>query len=416
MFVYLLWKRMIPIQSHMFADLPTKKYTLNTQSLANVPDDDLIRSYWVYNFIARPQLVKLGSSIGEWSVRTLAPARWAIKKTIFKQFCGGESVEDCRPSMKHLADKGIYTILDYSVEGAENENSFDETAKEIALTIKEAATSKNIAFSVFKVSGLGRIEILEDVSRKGEFDNLPIEVEKIVERVDSLCRLSHQLGVRVFIDAEETWIQPFIDHLAVKAMKAYNKERPVVFNTYQLYLKDSLERMKLHAHQVWNSGAFLGTKLVRGAYMEKESARSQIEQRPNPINLTKAETDELFDTAAAFCIANLDKTAFCLGTHNTESCVKLTETMSAESLQNSDERIWFAQLLGMSDNLSYPLAAQGYNVAKYVPYGPVKAVVPYLIRRAQENTTVAGQSSRELMLIDQEMKRRKLDAWRFFLP
>jgi proline dehydrogenase len=394
-------------------DLPPQ--ALDTQSLKNVSDADLIRSYWVYNFIARPWLVKVGSKVGGWSVRTIPPARWAVSKTIFAQFCGGESVADCRPSINHLIEKGIHTILDYSVEGAQSEENFNHTQAEISRTIKEAATSKEIAFSVFKVTGLGRSEVLEAISKDPYFVNTSPEAQKIAHRVNTLCQQAHDAGVRIFIDAEETWLQPAIDRLAIQAMLAYNRERPVVFNTYQLYLQDGLSRLQADAQKVWEAGCYFGTKLVRGAYMEKEAARAQSEGRPSPINPSKEASDAMFDAAAAYCIKHIDRLAFCLGTHNAYSCTSIVGSMQDVGLPSNDARIWFAQLLGMSDNLSYPLAAQGFNVAKYVPYGPVKEVVPYLIRRAQENTTVAGQSSRELRLIEAEVKRRGLNTLSFFL-
>jgi proline dehydrogenase len=199
-------------------------------------------------------------------------------------------------------------------------------------------------------------------------------------------------------------------------MKTYNRERAIVFQTYQLYLKDGFQRLQADAEAVWAAGGFFGAKLVRGAYMEREAARAQAEGRPSPINPDKETTDAHFDAAAAFCFAQLSRTSFCLGTHNAQSCLKIAQALPVLGIAPSDKRLWFAQLLGMSDNLSYPLAAAGYNVAKYVPYGPIKAVVPYLIRRAQENTTVAGQSGRELTLTINEVQRRKTNVWRFFLP
>lgn len=384
------------------------------EGLKNVSDSDLLRAYWVYTFVARPWLVSMGSKLGAWSVNNLAPARWAVSKTIFAQFCGGESVEQCRPTLHHLAEKRIHTILDYSVEGAETEASFDHTTEEIARTIREAAQSPDIAFSVFKVTGLGRSAAIEVASRDLSTALSDPETIRIAQRVDHLCRLAHQLGVRIFIDAEETWLQPFIDYLAVEAMKAFNQQRPIVFNTYQLYLQDGLNRLKVQSDEVFATGGHFGAKLVRGAYMEKEAARAAAEGRPDPINPTKQATDDLYNATARYCLDRLERTAFCLGTHNAESCTLMTQWMSERGIPNNDARIWFAQLLGMSDILSYPLADAGYNVAKYVPYGPVKAVVPYLIRRAQENTTVAGQSGRELQLIEAEVKRRHLNTYHFF--
>lgn len=379
-----------------------------------MPDADLLRAYWVYAFVAKPWLVDMGSKVGAWSVNNLGPAKWAVKKTIFAQFCGGESVEACAGTSARLAQSGIHTILDYSVEGASDDATFDATVNELERTIYQAAQSKDIAFSVFKVSGIGRTEALEAASKYPQLALANPEAAQIAMRVDRLCRLAHSQNVRIFIDAEETWIQPFIDFLAIEAMKAYNQERPIVFNTYQLYLADGLARLQQQAEDVFAAGAQFGAKLVRGAYMEKEGAKAAANGWANPINPSKEATDALFDKAAQWCLQHIDKAAFCLGTHNAQSCQLMIDQMEAQSLPKDDARIWFAQLLGMSDNLSYPLAKAGYNVAKYVPYGPVKEVIPYLIRRAQENTTVAGQSGRELKLIQQEVARRKLNPMRFF--
>ena len=394
----------------------TPQLDFTTQGLKNLSDSDLLRAYWVYTFVSRPGLVNLGSSIGGWSVNYLAPARWAVGKTIFAQFCGGESVEECRPTMQRLGQKGISTILDYSVEGAKNEASFEATANEIAHTIEEAALSKQVAFSVFKVTGLGPTDVIAEASKNLKAAGSNPEAQKVAKRVDRLCRLAHDKGVRIFVDAEETWLQPYIDYLALEAMRAYNRERPIIFNTYQFYLKDGLERLKADSATIFDAGCQFGAKLVRGAYMEKEAGRASAEGKPNPINLSKEASDVMYDEASLYCLDHLDKTAYCLGTHNADSCRRMVEHMAERDIAPDDTRIWFAQLLGMSDNLSYPLAEAGYNVAKYVPYGPVKAVVPYLIRRAQENTTVAGQSGRELTMIRQEVKRRCLNVFGFFMP
>jgi proline dehydrogenase len=398
----------------MNLELKPASVYLNTNSLEKIGNVDLIRSYWVYSIIARPTIIWLGAKIGGWSVRNLRIARWAVRKTIFAQFCGGESVAQCQPTVEHLDTKGISTILDYSVEGAESDSNFEHTASEIAQTIRQASKAPEIAFCVFKVSGLGKAADIEAASASTGASELTPSAQKIADYVDRLCKLAHSLGVRIFFDAEETWLQPFIDFLAMEAMIKYNHDRPIVFNTYQLYLIEGFDRMRAHALHAEANGVFFGAKLVRGAYMEKEAKRAHLEGRASPINNSKAATDLLYDIAAAYCLEHIDRIAFCLGTHNIESCQKVATSMAVKGVDTNDQRIWFAQLLGMSDNLSYPLAAAHYNVAKYVPFGPVEEVIPYLIRRAQENTTVAGQSSRELQLITKEIHQRKLNVWSFF--
>ncbi|RTQ45318.1 proline dehydrogenase [Hymenobacter gummosus] len=334
-----------------------------------------------------------------------------IKHSIFKQFCGGETIQECKPVIAELGKFRIGTILDYSVEGEGNEQSFDHTRDELLKTIELAAGNPHIPFSVFKVTGVADSALLEKVQAGQPLSAAEQQAyERAQQRIDELCRRAHDRNVRIFVDAEESWFQDTIDDLAREMMRRYNQQRPIVWNTYQLYRHDRLEALQADYEHARQENYYLGAKLVRGAYMEKEARVAQQRGYQNPINPTKQATDDLYDEALRFSVDHLDRMAICAGTHNEASSRLLTELLAEAGLAPGDERVWFAQLYGMSDNLSYNLAHAGYNTAKYVPYGPVEAVMPYLLRRANENTAIAGQTSRELLLIKREIERRKNKA------
>jgi proline dehydrogenase len=355
-------------------------------------------------------LVKIGTFFIKLILKLGLPVKFLIKKTLFSQFCGGESIETCQKTIENLAKGKIGTILDYSVEGEDNEKDFDKTTEEIVKTIKKAALQKsNIPFSVFKVSGIGSIELLEKVQELEE--ELTIEdkaaFERVHNRIDRLCKLASELNVKIFLDAEETWIQDVIDNICYQMMRKYNVGgQTIVYNTYQLYRWESLDNLIKACEEGRKLGYTIGGKLVRGAYIEKERRRAAEKKYKSPIHITKEETDVDFNKAVHYAIENIDILSICLGTHNEDSCLLCIELMKKYGISHDDTRIWFAQLLGMSDNISYNLANSGFNVAKYVPYGPVEAVMPYLFRRAEENSSIAGQSSREFLLVKKERERR----------
>jgi len=389
---------------------PSQKVSFDDTAVAfaSKSDFELKKMYWLFASMNNNFLVKTGGPLLETAFKLHLPVKFLVKPTIFEQFCGGETIEECTPTIKKLGESHIGTILDYSVEGEGNEKSFDHTMHEIIATIEKAATSRNIPFSVFKVTGVIDTVLLEKV-QKG--DKLTAEEQAAFERgkkrVNAICAKAHDKNVRIFIDAEESWIQETIDQLTYEMMEKYNKLKAIVYNTYQLYRHDRLDVIKRDYENAVKGNYFLGGKLVRGAYMEKERRVAAEKGQPSPINPTKEASDKLFNEALKFCVEHIDRIAICAGTHNEASCHYLIDLMKDNHLPNSDKRIFFAQLLGMSDNLSYNLAHAGYNVAKYVPYGPVEAVMPYLLRRANENTAIAGQSSREFNLIKKEMNRRK---------
>ncbi|TXK52106.1 proline dehydrogenase [Pontibacter qinzhouensis] len=392
---------------------PTSTVSFDNTAVAfsSKSDAELLKMYWMFKSMNSNAFVKLGGGLLNTAIKLHLPVKFLIKPTIFNHFCGGETIQESEKAIQELARYNIGTILDYSVEGEGDEKSFDTTRDEILRTVEKARGNKHIPFSVFKVTGLVDINLLEKVQQQQELSaDEQGAFERGRDRVNAICKRCHETGVRVFIDAEESWIQDTIDNLTYDMMALYNKDSAIVYNTYQLYRHDRLDVLKRDYEQALRQGYYLGAKLVRGAYMEKERERAKEQNYPSPINPTKEASDALFDYALRFCMQHLDRIAICNGTHNEKSCYLLLDLMAAQNIQPTDERIYFAQLFGMSDNLSFNLAKAGYNVAKYVPYGPVEAVMPYLLRRANENTAIAGQSSREFSLIRHEMNRRKAKA------
>lgn len=367
---------------------------------------ELKRALLLFRSFDFPILLKAGPLLSK--IAVFLGLKVIIKKTIFAQFCGGETIHESRKAIDHLAKSGIGTILDYSVEGEETEDVFEETCNEIIETIKIAGENDHIPFSVFKTTGIIRFELLEIVS-KGHELNHKEEAEWMlgVRRFEKICKSAFEKNVRLFVDAEESWIQDAIDRLTEEMMAKYNLNSAIIFNTIQLYRHDRLEYLK---NQINSTSHFLGFKLVRGAYMEKERERAVELNYPSPIQPDKAACDRDYDEALRYCMKHLERVSICAGTHNENSSLLLTELMANEKAQPEDERIYFSQLLGMSDHISFNLASHGYRVAKYVPYGPVSAVIPYLTRRARENSSVAGQMSRERRLIETELKRRKVSV------
>jgi proline dehydrogenase len=372
-------------------------------------DNELRKMYGLFAAMNNGSLVKAGGGLMQSALKFNFPGtKFLIKHSIFKQFCGGETIDECKPVIAELGRYHIGTILDYSVEGTGNDKSFDRTRDEILATVALAATTPNIPFSVFKVTGLMPTPLLEKVQAGAALTPTEKDTfERGRQRLDALCASAHLHGVRLFVDAEESWFQQTIDDLAEDMMRRYNQERAIVWNTYQLYRHDRLEALQAAHDRALAGGYYLGVKLVRGAYMEKEARVAQQRGHQNPINSTKQATDDLYNESLRYCVQHIDRISLCAGTHNEASSLLLTQLMQESGLAPGDERVWFAQLYGMSDNLSYNLAHVGYHTAKYVPYGPVEAVMPYLLRRANENTAIAGQSSREFLLIQKELRRRQ---------
>lgn len=400
----------------MLAENDPTRHSKNTLSFENTEiafkhasDADLTRAYWLFKAINNNFLVKIGPGMTNFAMNIGLPVKGVIKATIFKQFCGGETIAECDGTIKNLQLGGVGTILDYSVEGEEHEHIFDHTRDEIIRTIERATGDAAIPITVFKITGVGRFGLLEKLDA-GTALTAAEEEEwvKVQDRVKAICQKAHQAGVPVMIDAEESWIQKTIDRLALTMMRRFNHDKAIVYNTYQLYRHDKLASLKLDFDIARTEGFMLGVKIVRGAYMEKERKRAQEMGYPSPIQPDKASSDRDYNEAVRFCVAHIQRIAMVAGTHSEESCRLLADLLDEYRIAHNHPHVYFSQLLGMSDNLSFNLANAGYNVVKYVPYGPVKAVMPYLFRRAQENTSIAGQTSRELSLITKEKNRRHI--------
>lgn len=372
---------------------------------------DLKRAHFLFSVMASPFLVKSGKGLTRFGLNIGLPIKGMIKSTIFEQFCGGETIEECTTTIESMWKHHVGTILDYSVEGKTSAEDFEATTKEIIATIHKGKGNPAIPFAVFKVTGIARFSLLEltNSGLEGISEADLKEYHETVERVNRICKEAYDAAVPVFIDAEETWIQDVIDRICHEMILKYNKERAIVFNTVQMYRHDRLEFLKNSIAWAKAEGVQYGVKLVRGAYMEKERNRAAEKGYPSPIQPTKETCDSDYDRALEFLVEpeNFQQMALCAGSHNEDSSAFLADLIDKKGIDKTDKRIYFAQLLGMSDHISYTLASNGYNVAKYVPYGPVKEVIPYLFRRADENTSVKGQTGRELKLIKEEMKRRK---------
>lgn len=369
---------------------------------------DLLRSYWLFKFIGYNWLVKTGPTLVNFAFKIGLPITGIIRNTVFRQFCGGESMNDCDATIAQLYAYGIGSILDYSVEGKEAEDEFEHTTQETIQTILKAKNNPQIPFCVFKVTGLARFDLLAKVNAREKLSGEEqAEFDRVKIRIHNICKTAFDNKVRIFIDAEESWIQDSIDGIAREMMLQFNAKTAIVYNTIQLYRHDRLAFLKSSYEDALKHNYILGVKLVRGAYMEKERERANAISYPSPIQPDKDASDRDYDDALRFCIQHIDRIHLCAGTHNESSSLLLAQLMHQNNIAPNDERIYFSQLYGMSDHISYNLANAGYNVAKYLPYGPVKSVMPYLFRRAAENTSVKGQSGRELTLIASEIKRRK---------
>lgn len=387
--------------------MPTIDFSNTQIAFEYKTNKELQQAYKLFKLLSYPALVNAGAILSPIIIN--CGGKFLIKKTLYKQFVGGETREECLPILNTLARYNIGSILDYSVEGEQNEESFEQCKNEIIDNILFSKDKPYIPFCVFKPTGMIRFSILEKVSANTSLSiNEKNEWERGKKRVLEVCQKAYEHHQPIFIDAEESWIQKAIDDIADECMQTFNQKECIVLNTYQLYRTDRLEFLNQSIEKARKNNYLLGAKLVRGAYMEKERDRAQKMNYPSPIHPDKMSTDKAYNNALKLCIENIDIVTTCAGTHNEESSQYLVNLMEQYQIEKSDKRIYFSQLLGMSDHISFNLAKAGYNVVKYVPYGPVKNVLPYLIRRAQENTSVKGQTGRELSLITKELKRRKL--------
>ena len=370
--------------------------------------NDLRQSKLLFATLSSPQVVQTLKGLTLASLFLKLPIKGIVKATVFRQFCGGESVEECQPQIDRLAEGNVQAILDYSVEGKAEEADFDRTLETTLDTIRFAQNNPGVPFGVFKPTGVGAIEWYEKVSLKQELSAEESESwARVLARWEKIFMLASEMKIPVMIDAEESWIQPVVDELAFGFMVKYNTHTPIVYNTAQLYRHDRLEQLKMALARAKEEGFIYGVKIVRGAYMEKERKRAEAKGYTDPIQPNKAATDRDYNAALELILSNLEHMAVVVGTHN-EASIELAATlMTKHSIAFDSQRVYVAQLFGMSDHISFNAANSGLNVAKYLPFGPVKDVLPYLFRRAEENTAVEGQTGRELGLLTKELDRRK---------
>ncbi|WP_340073809.1 proline dehydrogenase family protein [Leptobacterium sp. I13] len=382
----------------------------NTEiAFASKSNTELKKTFLLFKIIANPLLVKLGTNVVNFLLRMHLPIKGIIKSTIFKQFCGGTTVHECETIIKNLSSSNISSILDYSVEGKISEVDFERAAAKKCELIMLASKNRHISFVAMKPTALGRFALWEKITANDSLsDKEEEEWRNIQRRIQQICHKAYEQDVPVLIDAEESWMQDAADELVEEMMKLYNKESVIVYNTIQCYRWDRLQYVKHLKEKAVKSNFLIGTKLVRGAYMEKENLRAMEMGRKSPICESKEATDSMFNDVLTYVLDNLDVFSLFVGSHNEESTYLAIELMKSKGLANHHKQIWFGQLYGMSEQITYNLAAKGYNATKLIPFGPIREVIPYLTRRAQENTSVAGQSNRELSLLQQEMKRRNI--------
>ena len=369
---------------------------------------DLWRANILFKAISNRTLVKVGGFLSNLAINIRIPISWIVKPTIYSHFCGGETIGDCIPTIRKLSGYNVKSVLDYSVEGGENPGQIQAAMEETLRTVINAKGNKDIPFAVFKPTAFIFNEVLK---KRSSGDSLTTEEQEEADlfrqRVEKLCRTAFDNDVRIMIDAEDFCYQHYIDEVVMDMMEKYNRRKAIVFNTYQMYRWDRMDVFREDLNRAREKDFYLGIKFVRGAYMERERKRAEEGGYPSPIHPDKESTDRDYDAALKFAVENIDRVSIFNGTHNENSSMYLTRLMEQKSIRTDDDRCWFSQLYGMSDHISFNLAHLGYNVAKYLPYGPVRHVLPYLIRRTEENTSMAGQTSRELSLIMEERKRRR---------
>jgi len=382
----------------------------NTETAFKLKNDSqLERAYFLFKMISKEPLVRIGTAATKFALNLHLPVEGLIRSTVFDHFCGGVNEKDCMPVVDHLSEVGVSSVLDYSVEGKEGSEQFDATLEKVLELTDFAETKPSMPFSVFKPTGLGRFELYRKITEKEKLT--PVEEEEwesVVERFDKACKAALDTKVTLLIDAEESWMQDAADDLCEQMMVKYNKDRAVVYNTLQCYRWDRLDYLKEQHIKAKAAGYKLGYKIVRGAYLEKENERAEVKGYKSPMHKNKEATDECYNIVMRYILENIDDIELFIGTHNEKSNYLAMDLMGILGIAVNDSRVWFGQLYGMSDHITFNIATERYNVVKYIPFGPVKDVMPYLIRRAEENTSVAGQTSRELSLLKKEKKRRKI--------
>lgn len=383
----------------------------NTEiAFSHKSNDQLKKAGWLFATMNKQWLVTVGSKLGLAAIKLRLPlVETIVKHTIFDQFCGGTTLLESQPTIKELYQSTTQTILDYGAEAKETELDFNQVMNENIRALDFGASHDSVPIISIKITGLARFELLQKIQNSAHLSKEEIiEYRNVLKRIDAICHRAAEKGVGVFVDAEESWIQDAIDHLTTLMMKRYNTDKVIVYNTFQMYRHDRLQFLIDSFNDAERDGYMLGAKLVRGAYMEKERKYAEEHDTRSPIHPTKAATDHAYNTAVRFCVDNYERIGSCNATHNMESCQLQAQLIAEKGIDKKHPHLNFCQLYGMSDHITFNLANAGYNAAKYVPYGAVKDVIPYLIRRAQENSSVTGDMSREYELITKEMKRRGL--------
>ena len=371
-------------------------------------DNALKKAQYMFAFMGSAAATQMGIGLTKFAFKIGLPINGIIKKTVFQLFCGGETLGEAADTAAMLNQYNIGVALDYGVEGKSTEADFDAAVPEFIKAIDYAAAQPNIPFIPIKITGFARFDLLEKIHNKKELDDTEKqEWDNVWIRIEKICKRAHEKNIRILIDAEESWVQDPIDDLTNAMMARFNQEKAIVYNTFQMYLHTSLPYLRKSLQIAEEQGFILGAKIVRGAYMEKERARANTMGYLSPVQPNKKATDNDYDEAVRYCVEHIERIHSFIGTHNEESCYKAIQLMQGKDIAPGDERVYFSQLYGMSDNISFNLSHAGYNCCKYLPYGPVKDVMPYLMRRAQENTSVAGQTGRELALINKEVLRRR---------
>lgn len=388
--------------------IDTKIFNNTKDAFALKSNDDLKRSLFIFKLMNIPFMVPLLTFFTNLALKLHLPVEWIIRKTIFAQFCGGESQKECLPLVKLMYTKKVHSVLDYSVEGKETESEFDKAAENKIEIIRFASKAKEIPFAVAKPTGLGRFEIWEKVTSKQQLTkDEELEWKRIQERFERVCKAAFEHDTKLLIDAEESWMQDAADELCERMMEKYNKNKAIIYNTLQCYRWDRLKYVKEMHLRAQENNFKLGFKIVRGAYMEKENKRAKSNGYPTPICENKEATDVNFNAVMTYSLDNLDTMSLFIGTHNEVSSYMALQLMGQKDIPSNDDRVWFGQLYGMSDHISYNIAGVQSNAIKLLPFGPIRDVVPYLIRRAQENSSVQGEAGRELALLLEEKQRRE---------
>jgi len=382
----------------------------NTQiAFQSKTDSQIKKAYFLFQMLNIPFLNQAGTLLAQVALSLGMPIHGLIQATVFDQFCGGVSLEDSKSRVEALARHGVGTSLDYSVEAVDGDQGYADTVEETLNMVQFAAENPSVEFVVVKPTGIGSMSLMEKVSKERPLtQEEELDLQAIRSRLDLIAKAVSDAGQRLFIDAEDSWYQDCVDMLARELMQKYNREKVCIYSTIQFYRKGRLEFLKRELERSHEGNYRLGFKLVRGAYLEKERERAALLSYPDPIQDTKEDTDRDYNLGVELCLENIDKMAFCAATHNERSAALLCQKMSACDIEAGNTNVFFSQLFGMGDQISYNLARAGYNVCKYLPYGPVVEMIPYLIRRAQENSSIAGQASRDLRLLKNEIRRRKI--------